>query len=244
MLHPSRPIRHLCLLLLFFCLTNILGGSQAQAQTARPMTRPYADHHWFNWGFHIGVHLSDLIIDNVGSTAEHPEAWYAAVPGYAPGFSVGGIANYNLHLNWSIRLLPTLHFGERKIAFRQTPDQIETLPIRTTQIEVPLLVKYSSVRLNDIRPYLIGGGYTTFTVGQKKGAPLQFSTIEGGLSIGLGCDIYLRYFKLSPELRMNFGMSDMIRHKRPDLEDSESMRYTDALKRATGRSILLTFCFE
>ena len=38
------------------------------AQTVRPMTRPYADHRRFNWGFHVGVHVEDLIIDNLGPT--------------------------------------------------------------------------------------------------------------------------------------------------------------------------------
>ena len=218
------------------------------AQTARPMTRPYADHRRFNWGFHVGVHVEDLIIDNLGPTEGEAQTLYAAVPSYSPGFSVGVIANYNPHIDWSIRLLPTLHFGEQRLLFRtweETGDEaFESMPMRTSQIELPLLVKYSSVRFNDTRPYLVGGVYGLLHMGQKKGAPLQFAPLSAGWTFGVGCDIYLRYFKLSPELRFDFGFTDLIRHNRPDLDEGASMRYTNALRRGTGRMIMLTFCFE
>ena len=216
-----------------------------QAQTARPMTRPYADHRRFNWGFHVGAHVEDLVIDNMGPTETMPEPLYAAVPSYSPGFSVGVIANYNPHIDWSIRLLPTLHFGEQRLLFRTNDEgTLETRPMRTSQIELPLLVKYSSIRFNDTRPYLIAGAYGLLHMGQKKGAPLQFAPLSAGWTFGVGCDIYLRYFKLSPELRFDFGFTDLIRHQRPDLDDGASRRYTDALRRGTGRMIMLTFCFE
>jgi porT protein len=217
---------------------------QTTAQTARPMTRPYADHRRFNWGFHVGLHVEDLIIDNLGPKDGKSQALYAAVPHYSPGFSVGVIANYNPHIDWSIRTLPTLHFGEQQIFFHTGGESFETISMRTSQIEVPLLVKYSSVRFNDTRPYIVTGAYGLLNMGQKKGAPLQFTPLSAGWTIGVGCDIYLRYFKLSPELRFDFGVTDLIRHNRPDLDDGVSMRYTDAIRRGTGRMIMLTFCFE
>lgn len=223
-------------------------ASRLSAQTARPMTRPYADHRRFNWGFHVGAHVEDLIIDNMGPTEGNEQPLYAAVPSYSPGFSVGVIANYNPHIDWSIRLIPTLHFGEQRLLYRRWGDTgdeaFESVPMRTSQIELPLLVKYSSVRFNDTRPYLVAGVYGLLHMGQKKGAPLQFAPLSAGWTIGLGCDIYLRYFKLSPELRFDFGVTDMIRHHRPDLDEGASMRYTAALRRGTGRMIMLTFCFE
>ena len=37
------------------------------------------------------------------------------------------------------------------------------------------------------------------------------------VSVGFGCDIYLPYFKLIPELKFCFGLTDVLKHDRPDL---------------------------
>ncbi len=40
-------------------------------------------------------------------------------------------------------------------------------------------------------------------------------------------------------------MSDVLRHDRPDLEDDPaSLRFTQSLKKATSKMIVLTFYFE
>ena len=59
----------------------------------------------------------------------------------------------------------------------------------------------------------------------------------------MGCDFYLPFFKLAPELRFNLGLLDMIDHKRKDLKDLTLMPYTEAIMSArnTGLSFILWF---
>ena len=62
--------------------------------------------------------------------------------------------------------------------------------------------------------------------------------------IGPGCDIYLEYFKLSPELKFCVGFNDMIERDRPNLENEADIKYTNAIDRLLSRLLILSFNFE
>ena len=236
----------------WFLLTFLLlGGSVAVAWGQKQVVqrRPYADYRVFHLGFHVGMHTQDLAIINSGSTSSSasgaPSApLYGEVMDYTPGFSVGLIADYTIKLNWELRFVPTLHLSERAISFSDGEKQIERLSSRSNLIEFPLLLKYSSQRMNNIRPYMLAGGYAALQIGQKRGDAVHFKPVEYGLKVGVGCDIYLPFFKLCPELSLSYGLGDVIQHERPDIADDARFRFTQALRSATPRMILLTFHFE
>ena len=74
---------------------------------------------------------------------------------------------------------------------------------------------------------------------------LQLKSTDFMLSVGFGCDLYLPFFKLCPELKFCFGLTDVIKHKRPDLEDDpDRFKYTQSLTKATQQMVVLTFYFE
>ena len=61
----------------------------------------------------------------------------------------------------------------------------------------------------------------------------------------MGCDFYLPFFKLNPEIRFCFGLSDILQRNRPELEDDPStLRITEALSKVKSRMIMITFFFE
>ena len=65
------------------------------------------------------------------------------------------------------------------------------------------------------------------------------------LSVGFGCDFYLPFFKFCPELKFCFGLTDALKHDRPDLSDDPSMlKYTNSLKKVTQQMVVLSFYFE
>ena len=65
-----------------------------------------------------------------------------------------------------------------------------------------------------------------------------------GLEFGLGCDFYLPYFKLCPEIKFCFGLVDLLEKDRTDLQDESILKYSQSLSKATTRMIVLTFNFE
>jgi hypothetical protein len=225
---------------LFFFLVQGL-----TAQKERVKNQPYADMKLFHLGFHIGLHTQDLILTNNGTTAPSGQTWFAEIPSYAPGFSVGVIGDMFVNPYLNLRLTPSIHFGDKQFVFKEYENNTEyTTSVRSNYITMPLELKYSSVRLNNYRPYLTGGVYGALDVGRKKGETLLLKSFDYGLSLGLGCDIYFSFFKLCPEIKFLFGLRDLIEKDRQDLIQPELSMYTDALSRGTSRMIVLTFNFE
>lgn len=53
------------------------------------------------------------------------------------------------------------------------------------------------------------------------------------------------FFKLNPEIKFCFGLTDILQHKRPELEDDvQTMRITEAIAKTKSRMVMITFFFE
>jgi hypothetical protein len=101
------------------------------------------------------------------------------------------------------------------------------------------------MRWRNARPYLVGGVMPAFDVGKKRSDFLQLKSSDIYLTVGFGFDFYLPYFKLVPELKFCFGLSDVLVHDRPDLiDDPDKFKYTQSLAKATSKMVILTFYFE
>ena len=62
--------------------------------------------------------------------------------------------------------------------------------------------------------------------------------------VGFGCDFYLPFFKLNPELKFCFGLRDLLETDRSDLIDNSLLVYTQSIKEIRSRMVMLTFYFE
>lgn len=233
-------MKRLLLVVYLFCLAS----TGIWAQKERVKNQPYADLKWLHLGFHVGIHAQDLLLTNTG-TSSNGEIWFAEIPSYSPGFSVGVIADMYMNPYFNLRFIPSIHFGDKKFVFREqnSGEEFET-NVRSSYVSFPINVKYSALRLNNYRPYLTGGVYGALDIGRKKGNPLLMKSGDFGLEFGIGCDIYLPFFKLCPELKFSFGLVNLLEKDRPDLVDKELIKYTESLSKATSRMVTLTFNFE
>lgn len=231
---------------ILICLIGFLTATPLFAQVEKVHNRPYADYSRYHLGFHVGIHSQDLAISNNGFVPEGSTAApiYAQISKYSPGFSVGVIGDMFLLPNLNLRLVPTLHFGDKKFVYSDGQEEVASFSTRSNYLEFPLLLKYSAHRLNNIRPYITAGPYWTIELGRKKGLEIYTQSKDYGIQIGIGCDFYLPFFKLCPELRFSFGFPDVIEHDRPDLQDDPKLIYTQSIDKARTRMILLTFNFE
>jgi len=237
-------------LLIIICIGGLaIGGLVAQRQ--RPKNQPFADMKWYHLGFHIGLHTQDLMLTNSGALSPDGEVWFAEIPSYSPGFSVGVIGDLFLNPYMNLRFTPTVHFGDKEVAavkqdYKEDPINSERLStfVRSNYLMLPLDIKFSSLRLNNYRPYVLTGFYGAFDMGRKKGEPLLLKGFDYGLAFGFGCDIYLPFFKLCPEVKFYFGLADILEKNRPDLLLESDMIMTNALSKATSRMIVFTFNFE
>ena len=138
------------------------------AQRERVKNQPYADMKWFHLGFHVGLHTQDLILTHSGMTTDG-ETWFAEIPSYSPGFSVGVIGDLYLNTFLNLRFTPTIHFGDKKFLFReQSTGEEFTTNVRSSYLNFPIDLKYTALRLNNYRPYILAGAYGSLDIGRKK----------------------------------------------------------------------------
>lgn len=74
---------------------------------------------------------------------------------------------------------------------------------------------------------------------------LKLKGMDTFLEVGVGCDFYLPFFKLRPELKFMFGLTNCLDSKHADrLRDKNMLMYTNSVTEAHSRMIALTFYFE
>lgn len=212
-----------------------------------PQNRPYIDNRRFHYGFCLGMHTQDLKLENTYQMIdpEIGESWYAAQNNFSIGFTVGVVGEMRLNNHFALRLTPELHLGQRNVKFHeQISGRDSSQTLKSTYISIPIAVKYAGKRHNNFRPYLMAGVAPMVDLTARKNQAIRTYPFDCMLEIGMGCDIYLPYFKLIPELKFCFGLADILCKKRDDLIDRSLLKYTAGLKSASCNLIVLTLYFE
>lgn len=210
------------------------------------LNRLYADNKLLHFGFSVGTHVQDFSFTHSGYVNESGESWYMEVPEFSPGFNVSVLADLRLGKHFNLRLSPGMYFGNKVVKLHDVVgDVMESQNVKTSYITVPLDLKISAERHRNLRPYVTVGAMAALDVSKKRSEMLKFKSSDAMLSVGLGCDFYLPFFKLCPELKFCFGLTDVLDHKRPDLSDDPAMmKYTLSLKKVTTQMVVLSFFFE
>ena len=117
--------------------------------------------------------------------------------------------------------------------------------VKSAYLVFPFDIKFSALRYRNSRPYVTAGVMPALNLTRKSGEYVKLNASDFYLTVGFGCDFYLPYFKLIPEIKFCFGLTDAIAHDRPDLEDDPTkLKITQSLKKATSSMVVLTFYFE
>jgi len=164
-----------------------------------------------------------------------------------PGINIQIITNLKLHKYFDLRFLPGVAFGQRNIRYYLDGTLYdERQRIESSFLEFPLLLKYKGARLNNVRPYIIGGiNYRYDLAGKKdydvdKQVYLRLRRSDLYYEFGAGLDFYLPYFKLSVELKMSNGLRDVLVHD----PASGYPEYVDAIKKMHSQIWIIAFHFE
>ena len=217
----------------------------ALAQERKVQNKPYIDYRRLHYGFFVGMHFQDMEFVNNAFVTENGEMWFADVAEYSPGLSVGVLADLRLNNHFSLRLLPTMHFGQNNIQFReQASGEISRQQLKTTYIAVPVHVKFAAERFNNYRPYITVGASPMVNLTVKKQKQLLVKRFDTMIEVGFGCDFYLPFFKLIPELKFSFSPLNIIQNDRKDLLDANLLKYTQSLDGVSSKMITLSFYFE
>lgn len=234
-------VRRYILLMATFALTL---ATMAQERVVQ--NKPFIDERPWHYGFHIGLHDQSLKLINNGFVDPATGAqWMAENDRQNFGFSVGILGDWRITRQLALRVSPGLHFGSKHIGFRNQVDGTKrSQDLKTTYVAVPIDLKIAAPRFNNYRPYLVGGFSAMYDMTNAKGEMLRTKALQTFVQIGMGCDFYLPFFKLNPELKFYFGLGDVLLHQRAELTNPEQQVFTQSLSNANSGMVVLTFYFE
>lgn len=218
------------------------------------LNRQYADMKRIHYGFSVGCNFQDLLITNSGYVGENGQTWFASVPNHSPGFCVNVLADIRLSNHLNLRFTPGMYFGNKVVKYyNSTPPEDALEPnifkqsqnVKATYIVAPIDLKFSSRRYHNVRPYLTGGAMAIYDLSKERPEQLRFKDFDVMLTVGMGCDIYLPFFKLCPEVKFCFGLSNILEKNRPDLQDNTEMEvFTRSVSKVKNNMVVVTFYFE
>ena len=233
-------------LLLICTLWEGSAYAHADRLNDKVLNRPYSDMRRWHLGFSVGLNSFDYSFHHNGFVTDEGQTWFMEQPDLSPGFCVTGLFNLRLNDYFSVRVTPGMYFGNRIVRFKDTTNGDEAKQdIKSAYLVLPVDLKFSSQRMRNIRPYMVGGIMPAFDVLKKRSDYLRMKSSDFMVSVGFGCDIYLPYFKLIPELKFCFGLTDVLKHDRPDLvDDPLRLGVSNPVKKATTQMVVLSFYFE
>ena len=229
------------------------------AQTRKIQNKPYIDLRPMHFGILVGMNLQDIEFDNVGlqtvtleDGTSHEEEIVCDADRWNSGFSVGVLADLRLSQHLNLRFSPTMHFGAKHLTFRNlTETDQEGRPLearqdmKNTYIAFPIDVKFSAERFNNYRPYLIAGINPMLNLTSKSQDFIQLKRYDTMVEIGFGCDFYLPFFKLIPELKFSYSLTNALDSGHSDeLTDANARLYTNSVNSGHAKMITLSFFFE
>jgi Outer membrane protein beta-barrel domain len=170
------------------------------------------------------------------------------------GFNVGLVADLKLQEYINLRFEPGLYYTKRDLSYptsyfptSPTPTPGDKLrEVSSTYLHFPLLLKFSSVRTGNIRPYLLGGVSATLNLSSNAKSVddnleqrFRVKAWTTNYEMGFGIDIFSEYFIFSPSIRGVFGINDeLIRDKDP------SSPWTSNIQSLKSRAVFINFTFH
>ena len=229
------------------------------AQERKVQNRPYIDLRPLHFGISIGLNMQDVELRNVGpQLVDIPEQGMTErtvlcdADTWNPGFSVGVLADMRLSQHFSLRITPSMHFGSKHLVFRDLQNlndaglpRESTQDMKNTYIALPVDIKFAAERFNNYRPYLLAGINPLLNLSGKDQDYVQLKRFDAMVEVGLGCDFYLPFFKLVPELKFCYGLVNTLNTKHSgELTDITKRTFSNSISDARTKMFVFTLYFE
>ena len=221
--------------------------------------KPYIDLRPLHFGILVGAHLQDVELNNIGpynmtlqdGTVQEQYVLCEADK-WVAGFSVGVLGELRLHENFSLRVTPTMHFGAKHLTFINMKKKDErgeylrqTQDLKNTYVSLPIDIKFAAPRWNNHRPYIMAGINPMINLTGGDADIIRLRRFNTMVEVGMGCDFYLPFFKLIPELKFSYGLTDAINYEHTnELTDPTKRLYSQAITPGHSKMITLSFYFE
>ena len=199
-----------------------------------------------SWGYYLGVNSYDFNFDYQQNLSDVQVE-------KTTGFNVGLIANLRINDFFDLRFEPGLIMSNRNLSYNPSDfgdseflENIHLREVKSTYIHFPLLLKISTKRLNNFKPFVTTGVSTAINLSSNEknladNSSGQFRTKKNMFfyELGFGIDLYLEWFKFTPSIRGVFAISDeLIR------DDDPLSPWTGNINFMKTSGVLINFTFQ
>lgn len=226
-----------------FILIFLLGFSISNAQLfnkEKVLNKENFDKNRWSWGYFLGANIYDFQIkyEDQGEDIDVEKN---------PSFNVGLIGNLRINDYVSLRLEPGVVFSNRNLTFQNLQNENDRFrELNSSYIHIPLLLKFSSKRVNNFKPFIVGGASISHNLSSNEDNPQDNSAGQFRLKtqnyyyeVGFGIDFYFDYFKFTPSIRGVFGMgNELVRDENPNSP------WTSQIESLKTRGIFVNFTFQ
>lgn len=224
------------LLGLFFISNNL----SAQFNEKPVLNLETEDEPLLNWGYYLGFNQYDFKFNYINNAPD-------ILVEKSIGFNVGLIGELRLNNHLDLRFEPGLSYTSRNLGFTGFTEKRDAIrEVKSTYINFPLLLKASTKRLGNWKPYLVGGVSTSMNLGSNEtslddnsAGTFRMKKSVYNYEIGFGIDFYLEYFKFSPSIRGVFALTDEL------VKDVDpNSPWTGNIDMMQTRGLFINFTFE
>lgn len=204
------------------------------------------DKKFLTWGYYLGFNnydfkftyeedLKDILTDN------------------SVGFQLGLVGDMRINDYFNLRFEPGVFFANRNLMYDESyfdgqpfNDSDLLREIKTTYVYFPLLIKASTKRINNFKPFIIGGVSMALNLSSNEDNPddnsagqFRMTSTSYFYEVGFGIDLYLFYFKFTPSIRGIFAFNDeLIRDNDPNSP------WTGNINSMQTRGVFINFTFQ
>lgn len=212
----------------------------AQFNESPILNKQNEDKKLLNWGYFLGLNQYDFKI-------EYKENAPDILVSKSFGFNVGLIGELRINEFLDLRFEPGLHYGSRLMGFTGFEDERDAIrEVKSTYINFPILLKASTKRFGNFKPFLIGGGSRSLNLGSNEeslddnsSGTFRMKKWVYNYELGFGIDFYLEYFKFTPSIRGVFAITDELV---PDQDPNSP--WTGNIESLKTRGLFINFTFE
>ena len=233
--------------IIIMCIVSLA----ASAQERTVQNRPYTDLRPFHFGVVVGTHVQDMEVRMAGpmtiTTEDGTQETLvtAEQSRWDPGINVGVLGELRLSTHLQLRVAPMMYFQDLKNLSASGKPEEKRQDMKTAYIAVAGDIIFAAPRFNNHRPYLMAGVSPMINLTGKSTDALKLKRTSLSLEFGVGCDFYLPYFKLRPELKFVYGLGNALDTKHAkELRDKSLLKYTYGVKEARTKMVVLSFYFE
>jgi len=196
------------------------------------------DEKAIHFGFCVGLNMMDFTI------TPRVDSLIANVTDLSTGFHIQAVSVARLTDKLELRFLPGVAFGQRDLSFYLKDQPFgKKQQLESSYIELPLMLKYKSVRVNNYRGYLVGGLNPRFdlakTYREEDDIYMDLKLNDICYELGGGFDFYLPYFKFSIELRGSWGLFNVL-----NIRSTPHPEYQNAIEKLRSSVYMISFYIE